>query len=487
MLSGIVRDLIRRSMMCETRIYRVRNPCSFTTNAMTDGDDKFCLADYDAVGFDLDHTLAKYRLVELMNLAYDSICESLIKQGYDPKIKDKLSVHKDFVCKGLFLDSEKGNILKLGHDGKILKCSHGTRMMEKAELLSVYGEDLHWEHFQEAIGHVKRHGKDLKFCFFENYFDIPALVCCAHIVDFLDKENGGPCEKYDFWKDIYGAFGENYIPAQFTKNAGWFFPSVKKNPEKYLKPSSNGVREWLKDLKGDKRVVFLMTSSAIDFAGMVIEIVLGSDWRDYFDIYLTDASKPGFFTDNKKFKLTENGEDKGSVDELEPFKTYSNGNMPDLMKFLSKQTGKSDPKVVYFGDSLCADSFPAKTFGNWDVVLVLEEMEAEGYHPDLKDILEPKRKVPKHQVNLEKDPEEERYILSQSWGSFFYHEEEDTKHDKHMNTYWGRIISHYNTIAVPTIEYIAGMPIDYRYTKFKNSDVGNTDGFYPGKPKPLLT
>ena len=58
-------------------------------------------------------------------------------------------------------------------------------------------------------------------------------------------------------------------------------------------------------------------------------------------------------------------------------------------------------QVVYFGDSLCSDSFPAKTYGNWDVVLVLEEMEAEGYHPDLKDVLEPKRKVPKHQVQHE--------------------------------------------------------------------------------------
>lgn len=39
-------------------------------------------------------------------------------------------------------------------------------------------------------------------------------------------------------------------------------------------------------------------------------------------------------------------------------------------------------------------------YGNWDVVLVLEEMEAEGYHPGLKDVLEPKRKVPKHEVKV---------------------------------------------------------------------------------------
>ncbi|XP_048767422.1 5'-nucleotidase domain-containing protein 1-like isoform X2 [Ostrea edulis] len=420
-------------------------------------------------------------------LAYDSLCESLIKKGYNPKIKDKLSVHKDFICKGLFLDSEKGNILKLSHDGKILRCSHGTRMLKREELISVYGQDLHWEHFDEAVGHVKSHGKNHTYRFFENYFDIPALVCCAHIVDILDNENGGPCEKYNFWKDVYEAFGEIYIPSQFTKNAGGFFPGVRENPRKYLQPSSNGVKEWLKELKGDNRVIFLMTSSAIDFAGMVIETVLGSDWRNFFDIYLTDARKPGFFTESNKFMLIEDGEKKGEVNELQPFKTYANGNYGDLMKFLSKQTGKPNPNVLYFGDSLCSDSFPAKVFGNWDVALVLEEMEAEGYRPDLTDVLEPKRKVPKHEVNLYIDPEEEQYVLSDCWGSFFYHEEEDPKHDKHMNTYWGRIISQYNAIAVPTVEYIAGMPIDYKYKRFKRSDVGNTDGFYPGKPKPLLT
>jgi hypothetical protein len=36
-------------------------------------------------------------------------------------------------------------------------------------------------------------------------------------------------------------------------------------------------------------------------------------------------------------------------------------------------------QVLYFGDSLCSDSFPANNYAGWDVVLVLEEMEAEGY------------------------------------------------------------------------------------------------------------
>lgn len=45
------------------------------------------------------------------------------------------------------------------------------------------------------------------------------------------------------------------------------------------------------------------------------------------------------------FLFTEDGEKKGEVNELQPFKTYANGNYGDLMKFLSKQTGKPNPNV----------------------------------------------------------------------------------------------------------------------------------------------
>lgn len=39
-------------------------------------------------------------------------------------------------------------------------------------------------------------------------------------------------------------------------------------------------------------------------------------------------------------------------------------------------------------------------YGNWDVVLVLEEMEVEGYYSGLKDVFEFKRKVFKYEVKV---------------------------------------------------------------------------------------
>ena len=35
--------------------------------------------------------------------------------------------------------------------------------------------------------------------------------------------------------------------------------------------------------------------------------------------------------------------------------------------------------MLYFGDNICSDAYPSKHFANWGTVLVLEEMDAEGY------------------------------------------------------------------------------------------------------------
>lgn len=81
-----------------------------------------CLDDYDCVGFDLDHTLCRYNIGPMIRLEYDLLAEFLVsKKGYDATIRAKIfDDDREFVCKGLTLDCEKGNLLRLGYDGFIL-------------------------------------------------------------------------------------------------------------------------------------------------------------------------------------------------------------------------------------------------------------------------------------------------------------------------------------------------------------------------------
>ncbi|KAL5010062.1 hypothetical protein ScPMuIL_012367 [Solemya velum] len=450
------------------------------------GNKMFCLRDYDAYGFDIDHTLAKYKLVELFKLSYEGCVDFLIQErGYPQTLKDDLASHKDFFCKGLYLDADRGNLLKLSRDGKILRAAHGTTFLSKSEMEAIYGEDLKWEHFEDAQNYVRATCANFKYRFFENYFDIPSLVTCAHIVDITDEAEGHK-DKYDFWRDLYAAFVNNYRFQGFAESTGNYFPFVKKDPAKYLHKCSEGVKQWLRDLKQKNKAVFLITSSHIDYATQTLNTVIGDDWMSYFDICITNARKPLFFTQSNPFLELDGHKEGEPVQVLEANKCYSQGNYKVLMEFLKKQTSNPEPKVVYFGDSMCSDSFPAKSAAKWDTVLVLEEMEAEGYHPTEKDLDQQDHPSNKHRkVDLGIDLEEDVYLLSKLWGSFFYHPEEDKKQDHLMNTFWGCLISQYSNIAIPSVEYIAGMSIDHKFPAFSNS-AGCTRGFSPAKPKVLL-
>ena len=60
-----------------------------------------------------------------------------------------------------------------------------------------------------------------------------------------------------------------------SENSGYFFPHLKKEPGKYYRSCSEGVKQWLKDLQQQNKCVFLTTSSHIDFASLTAEAVLG--------------------------------------------------------------------------------------------------------------------------------------------------------------------------------------------------------------------
>ena len=165
------------------------------------------LTDYDCVGFDMDHTLCRYHLGPFLDMEYRILIDYLVNEkGYDAQLRRPLSTCADFLFKGLILDVDKGNLLKLAPDATILRATHGTKLMTDNELSAVYGPRHSSELLRQFVHsltdseacHVHRHFRPLK-----DYFDMPAAVVSANIVDILDRHNGSkPLPKYSFWKDI---------------------------------------------------------------------------------------------------------------------------------------------------------------------------------------------------------------------------------------------------------------------------------------------
>ncbi len=132
--------------------------------------------------------------------------------------------------------------------------------------------------------------------------------------------------------------------------------------------------------------MFLLTSSTSDFACDLTEHILGADWMDYFDITLQYARKPGFFKtqdpSERPFFKFDDVEKTKEVTELQTGQCYIEGNAQTFYEYLQKATGKQQPKVLYFGDSMRSDIHPSSVHVNWQSVFVLEEMEVEELIPN---------------------------------------------------------------------------------------------------------
>uniref|UniRef100_UPI00398F0CBA 5'-nucleotidase domain-containing protein 1 n=1 Tax=Pristiophorus japonicus TaxID=55135 RepID=UPI00398F0CBA len=444
----------------------------------------FSLADCDVIGFDLDHTLCRYNVSSTFALIYDSFAQFLVEQkGYDGELMTVSPDSWDFCFKGLVLDLEDGNLLKLGEDGTVLRASHGTRILTVEEILETYGKKRKWKHFKTINGTFARSGK---YHFYDNYFDLPGALLCARVVDLLDQNRN--VKKYEFWKDVIASIEYNYKASAFKEDSGIYFPSVKKDPGKYLLRCSESLKDWLRRLKNAGKVLLLITSSHSDYCRLLCEHILGEDFEEIFDIIITNALKPGFFIQipqQRPFRTLVNDEERESLPSLEQPGWYSQGNWSHLNELLKKITGKPEPKVVYFGDSMRSDIFPAHSYNNCETVLVLEELEVEASQQvttDRKDS-EPLEKKGKYEGQRQKMWP----VVSEQWGSYFVDGVTglEGEGETQVHTWCSNNINTYSTIAIPSLQAIADLSLDHKFPRFC-PDKPRFTGYYPRPPVPLV-
>ncbi|KAB0348654.1 hypothetical protein FD754_013511, partial [Muntiacus muntjak] len=268
----------------------------------------------------------------------------------------------------------------------------------------------------------------------------------------------------DFWK----------------QNCGIYFPEIKRDPGKYLHTCPESVKKWLRQLKNAGKILMLITSSHSDYCRLLCEYILGNDFEDLFDIVITNALKPGFFShlpSQRPFRTLENDEEREALPSLDKPGWYSQGNAVHLYELLKKMTGKPEPKVVYFGDSMHSDIFPACHYSNWETVLILEELRGD---KDRKpEESEPEEKKGKYEGSKAKPLN----TSSKKWGSFFIDSVSglENTEDSLVYTWSCKRISAYSTIAIPSIEAIAELPLDYKFTRFSSNN-SKTAGYYPNPP-----
>lgn len=103
------------------------------------------MKDYDVIGFDLDHTLVKYKVKHMMKHLIKNYIDDL--RLMDPEKYPKQVLDFDFdmglkvAINNVVWDINKGTIVKLGENQIITRAIYGFNKLSDKQITQLYGKD----------------------------------------------------------------------------------------------------------------------------------------------------------------------------------------------------------------------------------------------------------------------------------------------------------------------------------------------------------
>lgn len=400
----------------------------------------FCLADYDVVGFDLDNTLARYRLPALFELIHGSVRDYLSTSAGHQRPGGRLwPSARAFSQRGLLMDKKRGLLVKFDANGKVDRALKGFKRLSDSEV-----EELQKEYTGLKFRSDLRPSHE--WYNFADYFTVPTealyadMVACAKPAASLEP----------LWHDLLEGIIHFYRPG------GPRATTLLQTPDVLVRPCPPSVKAWIQSLRTAGTRTFLMTGSEPLLAFAIASHALGPQWRDLFDLVIVGANKPAFFTDTSlTFQVVEeDGSERPLAlgEQLCAGVVYCGGNWTTLCeRWLGCR------RALYVGDSLVDDIVASQ--GCCESVAILEELAVEAASSELTvhDGIE--------------------YLLSDVWGSVFA--------SPQGPSYLTKAVCGAAKLAVPDVVQLAKLTQSTRIPAFDGT-VG-LSGFYPRPPESLVT
>ncbi len=323
------------------------------------------LSEIDAVGFDMDYTLALYNQAELDALSVAKTLERLVSErGYPEHILD-IEPDPDFAIRGLVIDKEHGNILKVDAGRRVTKAYHGLRAVDQLD---------RYEYGREAI---RQNGG--RYHLIDTLFALPeAFLYAALIHKFEARDGGVPVSYYQLFEDIRYCIDLAHRDRSLKD-------AIMADVARYI-GRDDRMASALHKFRSTGKKLFLMTNSGHEYTHAVMSYLLDGrlreypSWRNYFDIVVTAATKPIFFTGRRPFlELDDHGKITGQADgSLDRGTVYQGGNLTDFEAW----TGWASNRIAYIGDHIYGDILKSKKISAWKTVMIIQEMTDELRDPD---------------------------------------------------------------------------------------------------------
>jgi len=312
----------------------------------------------DAVGFDMDYTLAIYDQPEMDRLSIDTTVKKLVERGYPERLLT-MPYRTDFAIRGLLIDKKLGNVLKMDRYRYVKKAYHGMRELTREERRALY-------HTQRIrVGTTRYHWVDTLYALSE--------VCVfAAVVDALEKD-GLEVDYTKLFTDVRSSI-------DLAHQDGSILDTVLADLPRFVRRDPL-LGATLHKLRSAGKKLFVLTNSRAGYTDKMMTYLVGDalpeypSWRNYFDVIITAAGKPRFFTEDAALlEVDEHGASTTrAATQLERGHIYSGGNIAEFERLF--ETGGD--RILYVGDHIYGDVLRAKKDSAWRTAMIVQEMAEE--------------------------------------------------------------------------------------------------------------
>lgn len=365
---------------------------SLPTKRIVSKNEVFCnrelkLGNIRAIGFDMDYTIAQYKQPAFDKLAFDGAKEKLVKKlGYPMKLLD-VDYDHTFWVRGLIIDTQRGNFLKIDRHKYVRVAYHGfTRISSRTR------KDLYSRFFNQVPSFSEK-----QYVNMDTLFQFVDASLFASLVEMKDNDEN---EFLDFktYEEIYRDVREC---VDLCHRDGVIKDEVARNPEKYIILDDDLV-PMLKRFRDDGIKVFLLTNSHWEYTSVAMnylfhqadvdpELKLKNEWTDLFDVIVVGSCKPAYLVDpylnlfrcdpqngslrntDGLFEIEALGVD-GAKKFLSKGKIFQGGNWKHLTAMLEIKAGE---EILYVGDHLYSDVLRSKRTLGWRSVFIMPELPEE--------------------------------------------------------------------------------------------------------------
>jgi HAD superfamily 5'-nucleotidase-like hydrolase len=326
----------------------------------------------EAVGFDMDYTLAIYQLRTMEELAFRMTADFMVGHYGYPAALREVPYDPDFVIRGVVVDKLHGNLFKMDRHNHVGRGVHGRRPIPEPALHRLYREE-------------KIHLASPRFAWLDTLFALPEGCLFAEAIELLER-TGNEVDYGRLFEEIRESIDTVHRDGTLKRVVLADLPRyLVRDPE--LGPALHKLRS------GGKRL-FLLTNSMADYTDAVMRHVLDGllpeypSWRNYFDFVVTLARKPSFFAESRPIEeLSPEGAVVGEARALERGRVYQGGSLAELERL----AGVGGERVLYVGDHIYGDILRSRRDSLWRTCMVVEELEREltwleANHPALEEM-----------------------------------------------------------------------------------------------------